>query len=212
MKRLYVDERMSVYALAKRFTVADGTVKTWLLRYGLMQEREALEQQQDDTVTEGQVRSDSAALVPVVEGEYTVTESTASLTDSSQGPLLPVNDEVLTAFDQLSRKQQIAVSLMTGDAKLTYTEIAERAGITVVTLETWRKDPLFQDAVKELVIPAFRVDALLILRRRLMELVEKGFEKPDDRKLLAQISGLVSGDGSTVNIGISVNTRSGRTF
>jgi hypothetical protein len=123
-------------------------------------------------------------------------------------------DEDCAAFDRLSPRQQKAVTLLGSSQPehiaLTNEELCEELKIAVVTLQTWKKNPIFQSALKEYSVPEFQSEALSSLQRRLLTLTRTQKDRPEDRRLLAQITGLVDGDGVTANVQVNLATDLGK--
>ena len=108
--------------------------------------------------------------------------------------------EDLSAFDRLSARQQKAALVISSfGTNLTSVEVARRADVHADTVAEWRRDATFQEAVLDLQQPLFRFEASLLVRQKLLELVATGKARPEDRRLLAEMAGLVGGQGS-VNV------------
>ena len=115
----------------------------------------------------------------------------------------PVQDDDQSAFNQLSQTQKRAVAILADRPALTGKELAGEVGVSEQTVVAWKQSPVFQDALRELLVPAFRTDALLMVTADLKRVVQSGKARPEDRKLLAEISGLSSGDAVNVQVNLA---------
>jgi transcriptional regulator with XRE-family HTH domain len=115
-------------------------------------------------------------------------------------------DADLTPFEQLTGGQQKAVLILASmsdpERNLTNEEIANKAGVTAETLSNWRTDPTFQQATLDLLLPAARFEASLMLHKYLFDLTKNGKARPEDRRLLAELAGIV---GPQNSVSVSFN-------
>jgi hypothetical protein len=165
-----------------------------------------------DTFTEKREREAKADEEPeVVAGVY---EEKALLPGVGFKPPKLLDNDDSAAFDRLSPRQQKAVTLLGSSQPehiaLTNEEICSELKIAAVTLQAWRKNPVFQSALKEYSVPEFQSEALSSLQRRLLTLTRTQKDRPEDRRLLAQITGLVDGDGVTANVQVNLATDLGK--
>ncbi len=172
--------------------------RTWLSAYGL-----GTEELVQQALEERKIRRDQEAHDPepeVVEGEL-VDEGTELPALVASGPALAPNDEAedeqRSAFERLSARQQKAALIISGfAAKLTNAEVAKKADVHEETIAEWRRDSTFQEAVLDLQEPLFRFESTLLIRQKLVELVSTGKGRPEDRRLLAELAGLIGAQGS----------------
>lgn len=80
------------------------------------------------------------------------------------------------AVEGLSNKQKIAAEYMVANPEMSYEDVAQKLGISSMTLRRWRKLPEFQDFSHELCMEKFK-DIEKLAVQKLLENVRKNNQK-----------------------------------
>lgn len=200
----YVVEGKTTYALHREYGVSYSTFAIWVLKYGLQEERALyLKQKKFDSEVAAEINAD---------GEKTsVTESEAS-PEAQRGALSLVeptkSDEILedqSSFARCTHRQrQFILAFIDNQSKMTTSEIAKSINMEPNTAHTYLKDVDVQEAILELARRNWKFFGELSLLNRIQQLEDEGKDRADDRKLKADIIGLINNKSN-----ISVNLQYG---
>lgn len=201
LRSLYLDQGLSIYAVAKKYVVANETVKKWLLHYSIP----IRSKQVQEALTRSKIANAEPTKLPHVEAEI-VDDSEAKPSEDKSGrnpasplvasPAASADDEVQTAFDLLKPSyQRLCVayvdSLLNQDGA-TQEEIAKRASLSHDVLQRQLGEPLFMDAVMELFNPQFQFKGALGLKQLLLDKIASGTIPKGEWKTFAELLGLVN--------------------
>jgi hypothetical protein len=78
--------------------------------------------------------------------------------------------------------------------------------VNISTITRWKVDPRFQDLLYDYQSAQIKHQVQPILLHRLSELFALKRETQEDRKLLAQVAGMIS-DGTAINVQVGVQYR-----
>jgi hypothetical protein len=106
----------------------------------------------------------------------------------------------------------LVASVESEDLSLTNEQLAELCSVNGTTIGAWKRDPVFMAAVMELFDPVSKPAAYLLVVKDLVTRVQSGRATSDDRRLLAEYSGVIKGEQSVVNVAVALDTDLGRRF
>lgn len=205
---LYVTEELSLFAIAKQYSVSAPTIRKWLEFYGIAlrawDPKAPRKAKGNENKNQPAIEEDTEA----VEGTYLAVDTSSSIENGS-APIVPFakpepDDDELTAFDRCSRRQQMLLLLVdfSTPIKPTATAIASKYELEVETVSRWLRDPNFKQAWRELSDENFRFYMAEALRAWCATALADGKTRPEDRRLIAELSGLSKGNGTLINTGV----------
>jgi len=221
LRELYVVQGLTAFSIAKyHLFVHNNTVAKWILIHRLDDERkrfleeatERLKQQKTNIQdAEYEVIDDANIAEQGQRGNLSLTQPSLPLlplNGAVPAPYLAQEDEDNTAFNRLSRyKQKFVLVYVDNQKTCSQRQIAEMCGISEDTVTANLKDADVREAILDLVRAEFKFKGELSLLNRIQQLEDENKDRPDDRKLKADILGLINNNRNiNINLGYGGST------
>jgi transposase len=189
---LYIVKNFAVPKIAKLFGHANSTVAKWMATYGL----KALK---DSIVYE--------AVIPPMPIENTPTVLNELVPVNGEPIANSDDDDDLTGWNNLYFNQQRYIIAAGQYPTWTQKQLAEHVSVTEQTIIAWKCNPAFQDLLYDYITQQAKHHLAPKLLYRLHELQDTKRETQEDRKLIAQIAGLIN-DSPNINVNVAVAYKS----